>query len=115
MRTLKKAGVLRDQTKFSCLLQGIGIRGYIQNSRSAPRGRARRRLVSGEAGKEILVPYPADRMKAWPVSSRVNSPNNNDAGIIAPVELDPCRGWKVRRNCWNIAPTQDVLTIRLNY
>ena len=37
MRTLKKAGVLRDQTKFSCLLQGIGIRGYIQNFRSAPR------------------------------------------------------------------------------
>ena len=22
----------------------------------------------GEAGKEVLVPYPADRMKAWPVS-----------------------------------------------
>jgi hypothetical protein len=37
MRTLKKAGVLSDRTKFSCLLQGIGIRGYIQNSRSAPR------------------------------------------------------------------------------
>jgi putative SOS response-associated peptidase YedK len=22
--------------------------------------------LSGEAGKEVLVPYPADRMKAWP-------------------------------------------------
>ena len=43
--------------------------------------------LSGEAGKEILVPYPADRMKAWPVSARVNSPKNNDAGIILPVEL----------------------------
>jgi len=44
--------------------------------------------LSGEAGKEILVPYPADRMKAWPVSRRVNSPKNNDAGIIAPVEAE---------------------------
>ena len=42
--------------------------------------------LSGEAGKEILVPYPADRMKAWPISSRVNSPKNNDAEIVAPVE-----------------------------
>jgi len=34
--------------------------------------------LTGEAGKEILVPYPADRMKAWPVSPRVNNPKNND-------------------------------------
>jgi putative SOS response-associated peptidase YedK len=26
----------------------------------------------GEAGKEILIPFPADRMKAWPISPRVN-------------------------------------------
>ena len=44
--------------------------------------------LSGEAGKETLVPYPADRMKAWPVSSRVNSPKNDDAEIIAPVEIE---------------------------
>src|ERR1700680_4907055 len=44
--------------------------------------------LSGEAGKEILVPYPADRMKAWPVSARVNSPKNDDAEIIAPIELE---------------------------
>jgi putative SOS response-associated peptidase YedK len=43
---------------------------------------------SGAAGKEILVPYPAERIKAWPVSDRVNSPKNDDAEIIAPVELD---------------------------
>ena len=44
--------------------------------------------LSGEAGKEILVPFPADRMKAWPVSARVNSPKNNDAEIIVPIELE---------------------------
>jgi putative SOS response-associated peptidase YedK len=41
--------------------------------------------LSGEAGKEILVPFPGDRMKAWPISPRVNSPRNNDSAIIAPV------------------------------
>jgi putative SOS response-associated peptidase YedK len=34
--------------------------------------------LSGEIGKEVLVPYPPDQMKAWPISSRVNSPKNND-------------------------------------
>jgi putative SOS response-associated peptidase YedK len=43
--------------------------------------------LSGEAGKEILVPFPADRIKAWPVSSRVNSPQNDDAEIIAPIDF----------------------------
>jgi putative SOS response-associated peptidase YedK len=44
--------------------------------------------LSGEVGKEILVPYPADRMKAWPISARVNSPKNDDSEIIVPVELE---------------------------
>jgi putative SOS response-associated peptidase YedK len=44
--------------------------------------------LSGEAGKEVLVPYPGHRMKAWPVSARVNSPKNDDAEIIVPVEIE---------------------------
>jgi putative SOS response-associated peptidase YedK len=43
--------------------------------------------LSGEAGKEVLVPYPADRMKAWPISARVNSPKNDDSEIILPLEI----------------------------
>jgi putative SOS response-associated peptidase YedK len=43
--------------------------------------------LSGKAGKEILIPFPAERMKAWPISSRANSPKNDDAEIIVPVEL----------------------------
>ena len=42
--------------------------------------------LSGEAGKEILVPFPSDRMKAWPIDARVNSPENNDPEIIVPIE-----------------------------
>jgi hypothetical protein len=44
--------------------------------------------LSVEAGKEVLVPFPADRMKAWPISCRVNSPKNAAAEIITPVELN---------------------------
>ena len=42
--------------------------------------------LSGGAGKEILVPFPANRMKAWPIDARVNSPENNDPEIIVPIE-----------------------------
>ena len=45
--------------------------------------------LSGEAGKEILVPFPADGMKAWPISARVNAPQNDDPEILAPVEVEP--------------------------
>ena len=44
--------------------------------------------LSGEAGKEVLVPFPADQMKAWPVSGRVNSPKNNDADLVLPLERE---------------------------
>ena len=37
---------------------------------------------SGEELQSFLVPYPASEMEAYPISSRVGSPRNNDAGII---------------------------------
>ena len=33
----------------------------------------------------LLKPYPAERMQAWPVSPRVNSPKYSDADCIAPL------------------------------
>ena len=36
-------------------------------------------------GKEVLVPFPADRMKAWPIDARMNSPKNNDPDILRPT------------------------------
>jgi putative SOS response-associated peptidase YedK len=47
--------------------------------------------LSGEAGKDIFELFPAERMKAWPVSARVNSPKNNDAEIIVPIQLNTGR------------------------
>ncbi len=50
---------------------------------------ATRCLVIGRSRKrEILDPYPAERMKAWPIDARVNSPQNNDPDIIVPIELE---------------------------
>jgi hypothetical protein len=83
MRTLKKAGVLSDRTKFSCLLQGIGIRGYIQNSRSAPR---KSTTTLGYLVKPEKRFWSLTRMKASPINSRVNRPKNNDVQHI-PLQI----------------------------
>jgi putative SOS response-associated peptidase YedK len=32
--------------------------------------------------KALLKPFPANQMRIWIISSRVNSPENNDPGII---------------------------------
>jgi putative SOS response-associated peptidase YedK len=42
---------------------------------------------SADEAWNTLKPYPNEHMVAWPVSSRVNSPKNNDAGLIAPVTM----------------------------
>jgi putative SOS response-associated peptidase YedK len=38
-----------------------------------------------EEAWETLTPYPDDLMVAWPVSTRVNTPKNNDAKLIEPA------------------------------
>jgi putative SOS response-associated peptidase YedK len=37
--------------------------------------------------RDLLRPFPADLMCMWPVSTRVNKPENDDALIIDPIEL----------------------------
>lgn len=51
---------------------------------------ARAWLSSADAPPGVMVPFPAEEMEAFPVSTRVNSPKNNDASLCAPVE--PERG-----------------------
>jgi putative SOS response-associated peptidase YedK len=57
--------------------------------------------LSGEAGKEILKPFLADKMTVWPISARVNSPKNDDKGILEPIVAE-CR--QVGRTPGNIVP-----------
>jgi putative SOS response-associated peptidase YedK len=34
-----------------------------------------------------MRPFPAGLMRMWPISTRVNKPENGDASIIEPIEL----------------------------
>ncbi len=44
------------------------------------------RWLSDEADpRDLLRPYPAERMRMWPISSRVNAVRNDDADILAPA------------------------------
>jgi putative SOS response-associated peptidase YedK len=36
---------------------------------------------------ELMGPFPANLMRIWPISTRVNKPENDDPSIIEPVEL----------------------------
>ncbi len=38
--------------------------------------------------KELLVPYPADQMRMWEISPRVNSPKNDDPSLW-PLHAEP--------------------------
>src|SRR6201987_3710031 len=35
--------------------------------------------------KELLLPYPADEMRMWEISPRVNSPKNDDPSLWEPL------------------------------
>jgi len=37
------------------------------------------------AAQELLRPYPAREMKAYPISTRVNSPDYDDPAILKPM------------------------------
>ena len=44
--------------------------------------------LSGESGKEILRPFPANEMTARPISKRINKPENNDPGVLEEGEME---------------------------
>ena len=46
------------------------------------------RWLSDEADpRELMRPFPAGLMRMWPISTRVNKPENDDPSIIEPVQL----------------------------
>jgi putative SOS response-associated peptidase YedK len=36
--------------------------------------------------RDLLVPFPADLMMMWPISTKVNKPDNDDPAILDPLE-----------------------------
>jgi putative SOS response-associated peptidase YedK len=41
--------------------------------------------------KELLVPYPADQMRMWEISPRVNSPKNDDPSLWEPLRSESAK------------------------
>jgi putative SOS response-associated peptidase YedK len=37
--------------------------------------------------RDLMRPYPAGMMRMWPISTRVNKPENDDPSIVDPIEL----------------------------
>jgi putative SOS response-associated peptidase YedK len=37
--------------------------------------------------RDLMRPFPAERMRMWPISTRVNKPENDDPSIVDPIEL----------------------------
>ena len=53
-------------------------------SREVPK---QRRVLSDEPDpRDLLRPFPADLMRMWPISPRVNKPENDDPSIVEPIE-----------------------------
>lgn len=42
---------------------------------------------TGHVGQALPRPYPAERLRAFPISTRVNRPKNDDPAIIEPVAI----------------------------
>jgi putative SOS response-associated peptidase YedK len=45
------------------------------------------RWLSDEPDPRDLMRRPARLMRMWPISTRVNKPENDDPSIVEPVEL----------------------------
>jgi putative SOS response-associated peptidase YedK len=43
--------------------------------------------------RDLLRPFPADLMRMWPISARVNKPENDDPSIVEPIELATDAAW----------------------
>jgi putative SOS response-associated peptidase YedK len=37
--------------------------------------------------RDLMRPFPSDLMRMWPISTRVNKPENDDPSIVEPIEL----------------------------
>ena len=36
---------------------------------------------------DLMRPFPSEPMRMWPISTRVNKPENDDPSILEPIEL----------------------------
>jgi putative SOS response-associated peptidase YedK len=46
-----------------------------------------RRLGEESDPRDLMRPFPADLMRMWPISTRVNKAENDDPSIVEPIQL----------------------------
>jgi len=39
--------------------------------------------------RDLMRPFPSEPMRKWPISTRVNKPENDDPSIVEPVAVTP--------------------------
>ena len=62
--------------------------GQIIRFRPDTHGKCLRPPVSDEPNpSDLMRPFPAEPMRMWPISTRVNKPENDDPSIVEPIEL----------------------------
>jgi putative SOS response-associated peptidase YedK len=37
--------------------------------------------------RDLMTPFPSEPMRMWPISTRVNKPENDDPSILEQIEL----------------------------
>jgi len=46
------------------------------------------RWLSDEADpRDLIRPFPSESMRIWPISKRVNKPENDDPSVVEPIAL----------------------------
>ena len=78
------SGMAADLRRYHRPTQRVGRRNTHSNACHS----ADRNPRSGEAGKEVLRPFPPEDMKIRPVSTRINKPENNDPGLLEEGEME---------------------------
>jgi putative SOS response-associated peptidase YedK len=53
----------------------------------APTGDYARWLSDEPDPGDLMKPFPAEPMPMWPISTRVNRPENDDFSIVEPIAL----------------------------
>jgi hypothetical protein len=58
---------------------------------------ANKRWLSDEPDpRDLLRPFPAEPMRMWPISTRVNKPENDDPKILEPIKLAASSAYDTR-------------------
>ena len=57
----------------------------------------------------LMRPFPSEAMRMWPISTRVNKPENDDPSILEPIQLAASAAWS---NMSEVARLADILSKR---